>query len=113
MEYASNVGHNKIEIIEDYDSFEKNIVESKAGRIDKDLSFAMIGMNRVFLIDIQLWRKANHDEEMRDYPKDDYSWWKGDGLYFDKKNIFPGARLSIYVKYFKLKTDPHFHHNGL
>ncbi len=102
MKWASNIGYNKIEIIEDYDSFEKNIVESTEGEVDKDLSFAIIGDKKVYLKDIELLRKEDLSEQKINYPRDDnYSWWNGNGLYFKNENIFPGSKLNIYVKYFK------------
>ena len=98
--------YDEIKIFDDYASFESAIVNEKTGRVNLELSFAKFGSSgqKVILKDnIFLWRKKEINETKIKSPQIDLSWWNEDGLYYKDKNIFPDARVSVFVKYDPVK----------
>ena len=87
----------------DYTSFYSSVVEKEEGAININSSFAVIDGKKIRIggdreHNVVLIRKEEHERLKQEFPKEDFSWWSKDGLYYKTKNIFPGSILTLHYK---------------
>jgi hypothetical protein len=111
MKIISNDQFEDTFTLSNYATFIELIVNNGNGFVNTKHSYAILnsdGKKIAFqefiesktITHIRLIRKKEIEQMKSENPKQDYSWWTGDNLYYEQVPIFPGGVVTIFVKGF-------------